>query len=614
MAPEEVLRIIHGRLQLIEGKFQSQEVVNESLRAALVADRNTQDRFDEMTSRMVKMERGMEAQNKRLAKSEKQIEALKVSQSRLEKGLVMMGHKINAIAAGGEGFSLAAGGGEASSIPWLASMESASAEADVASSCIQTPHSLEAEGESEEVVSVRRAVAAKDGARMNSLKERLKEQRQSRRTPKESDVLQSGDDTAISTMPSGESMDSRGLVDDYMLEKIDDIDTRVSDDLQRKITILEENDQRMHSTIKALQDAVKDLEKASEEAREHPVTLEYDHAAQMAKAFRGITFEAREGWERAFEELDKKVARMDYLVAQNGEKADDYHLRLITFRNEMERALAEIDDCVAMLKEAEERNTPDVKDAVLIRLCPLLETLIIESTEVSGIEKANKANYDKKPPGTAVPVSQMPSKLPEHLSSAMKRTSTFLDEGVSKNVMKKRMDEMQEQINERVVRSVVQKLEDDMKIAMTLKADSKTLEAINVKKASCIELQKFREHVADELDGMREMLVKNAANSSKMLASMTSQGGDNGEINQRFDRLYSQFQDMQRGVATFVPRSEIEIALQALLDEVKSVQRTSVDKDVLIEKLKKKADKTDVERYEAIPLLSISVLTNVCHV
>jgi hypothetical protein len=44
MAPEEVLRIMNGRLSMVESKFQAQDAINEGVRAALAQDRNTQDR------------------------------------------------------------------------------------------------------------------------------------------------------------------------------------------------------------------------------------------------------------------------------------------------------------------------------------------------------------------------------------------------------------------------------------------------------------------------------------------------------------------------------------------------------------------------------------------
>lgn len=44
MAPEEVLRIMHGRIQMVESKLQAHDAFNEGIREALARDRNSQDR------------------------------------------------------------------------------------------------------------------------------------------------------------------------------------------------------------------------------------------------------------------------------------------------------------------------------------------------------------------------------------------------------------------------------------------------------------------------------------------------------------------------------------------------------------------------------------------
>jgi hypothetical protein len=523
---------------------------------------------------MVKMERNMEAQNKRLAKSEKVLEDLKVSQSRLEKAVQLVNQKVEAIAGDGILPTNGAAMLDISAIP-------VSATASVAPSDVGGC-------DEEEPPAVYKPV--KDGKRMTTLKTKLKEERLSQRP-----VIEHSN-----SMESLESLDSRGLVDDYMLDKMNIIDSTIKDDLAVKVLELEFNNERLQNTVKALQDAVKDLEKAAEDAKDHPVVVEYDHASHVRKYFKGVTYEAKDGWERVFEELDKKVARMEYLTAQNGEKPDEYALRLIEFRKMMEKALVDIDSGLTAMKEAEANSAPDVKEAVLASLSPVLEGLMHVSGSIGDLEATYKQNYDKKTPGQAIPISQMPSKLSDLITSANKKSTNFLDQGISQVALKKRMGEMQEAIDDKVCVANFHKFNDDMHIALTLKADNKALDAVNIKKASCLELQKFREHVADEIDSMRELLVKNAASASKMLASVTSSRGDDGELAQRFDLLYGQFQEMQRGVSSFVPRSEIEIALQALLDEVKSVQRSTVDKDVLFEKLKKKADRGDVDRWVGV--------------
>lgn len=548
----------------------------------------------------------MEAQNKRFDRSERIIENLKVSQTKMEKALQFANRKIRAVASGDvlpEDLEIDTVGVEALSaenrgvLPARASQHTS--EAGVPGESSKAPSEA---GDPVPTLVVYKPI--KDGARMSSLKNKLKGERNSHRIDQnmtQSTVDKSGEEMGIidhtPSMDSQDSLDSRGLVDDYMLGKIDTLDSTIREDLSVKVLELELNAERLQNTLKTLQDSVKELEKAAENAKEHPVEPEYDHASHVRKYFKGVTYEAKDGWERVFDELDKKVARMEYLIAQSGEKPDEYALRLIAYRAKMEKALEDIDASLATMKEAEASNAPDVKEVVLASLSPVLEGLMQESEAIAGLEATYKQNYDKKIPGQAIPISQMPSKLPDVITSANKKSTNFLDEGISHVALKKRLGEMETAIDERVCSSTFQKFDDDIRIALTLKADNKALEAVNIKKASCLELQKFREHVADEIDSMRELLVKNSANASKMLASVTSSKGDNGELAQRFDILYGQFQEVQRGVSAFVPRPEIELALQALLDEVKSVQRTTVDKDLLFEKLKKKADRGDVDRF-----------------
>jgi len=600
MAPADVLQVMNARLKSLEGKMMAQEMTNQALKKALTADRQTQDKFDELTTKLVQLERTQENQHRRITKVEKNAEMLTGVQSRIEKALRVMDQKINALATVGIGSGSASArrSGTASAEPLSPVGENGDAIADI----LSAPLGDFAMDNFE--VGRPKSGKAHESPRVASLKKQIKE----RKSPThqlsispDTDTNTEGTQTSPVPIPQGDvhnleegsmegSMDSRVMIDEFVLERIEYLENTLKEAVLSKVEAQSENERRLSNQVKALQDTIKELELTLDEVKNRPIAVEYNHAEQTDRAFRAIIFETRDIWEKVFEELDKKVAKMDYVTKQMQAEPDDIHRRLTSFRHKVKNA-----------NELMENSMQENKEEVLLKLSPLLDELREDSIEIGQMEEEVRDTVERRPLGTPMAVSYTVTKLPEFLATARKKTTAFLDEGIDKVALQSRLTAMEYALSDKVGSSSVHNLEDELRIALTLKADQKALDSLNLKKVSCQELQKFREHVADEIDSMREMLVKNASNASKMIQSMSSNSGlDNDELNNRFELLYTQFQDLQKGVASYVPRSEIEVALQALLDEVKAVRKSAVDRDSFNEKLKKKADHMEVERLLSI--------------
>jgi hypothetical protein len=70
------------------------------------------------------------------------------------------------------------------------------------------------------------------------------------------------------------------------------------------------------------------------------------------------------------------------------------------------------------------------------------------------------------------------------------------------------------------------------------------------------------------------------------------------KLTRRFDILHNLQEDLIGQCEKLVPREEVEQALRALLNELKTIKNNSVTSDVLKESLKAKANAAEVQKYE----------------
>jgi chaperonin cofactor prefoldin len=521
------------------------------------------------------MERAIESDRKRFTKLEVHISSLYAVQNKMEQAIRLIDDKINAI--------VLSGGGSGGGLTLLTAEQ-----AEILHTPI--PNFTVNDDEVGPLPAARASRASvSESPKLNAMKSNLKEKRkESLRAPRSSIVSPLGQPTPILEVDeyADQSVDSQVLMDEWVVDKLELLDSIVNDQIIGRLNTQDTHRKNIDSQLHTLQETLKEMELSNDGSKAKGVsTVEYDHLKHTDKAFRAIVHEVKESWEKAYEELDKKVQKMEYIIKQIESSPDDLHKRLNSFKSKMRSLLDSLED-----------TNGESKDELLARLSRPLDDISREAAEISRIELELRDNVSKKAPGTPLPPSATPSRLPEHLKVAQKKSTAFIDEGIEKLTLSNRIHHLEEAIHSKVNVTSLNQLDEDLRIALTLKTDQKAFDSAIIKKASQVDLQKFREHVADEIDSMREMLVRNASSAHKMMSSMTAAPQTDGDLAERFDILYSQFQELKKGVAALVPRSEVEVALQALLDEVKAARKVFIDKESFNDRLKKKADQSELER------------------
>lgn len=136
------------------------------------------------------------------------------------------------------------------------------------------------------------------------------------------------------------------------------------------------------------------------------------------------------------------------------------------------------------------------------------------------------------------------------------------------------------------------------------KADKKDCKDLKKRKANLSDLQTLRDQIFEQIESIRNAVDATIATGGGMdgigvgTGSTTSRGS--GDIINRFDKLYNQFQDLVSHCAGFVHRDEVESALQSIVAEVKALKVMSSDVDALKKAIGKKAENWEVQRLISI--------------
>lgn len=620
MSSQEVMTIMLGRVERLEKKVQSQEVANQMLKDSISSDGKSHDRFDELTNRVVQSERKCERQEKKINEFEKRLAILANSQSRSLKMINVISQKVSAI----------------SSIAWDKTSKDGSKVQAVSFNSIvekETPAEFindnalvavdvfkealaqsENEPLPEEDMNIFIKKIKNDGPKVTERKTILKDEAHAGKIQqlREKNMNQNSQPMKAiptyidhSTMTISEdcdegsqmTMDSSVLMEEFIVDKLEHLEKKVNELIETKLDKIAKIELDNTGQLHDVQDTLQEVERHVEDlkaggglslkeggvATSNPVVIKEN-------AFRMLIRDTKAAWDIAFTELDKKVNKMDAVIKQLDTQPDEVHRRLSAFRDKVTHALEVIS--VAL---------PESREDIITAIYDTMEDVRQDALQVAVLEEEIRHTVENKGPGQTSTVSQIPTHLPELLQEACGKTVEILGEKIEKYDLSSRIDELTALVRTKVDIPVFIKMEEDLRISLTLKADQKQMENALDKKTSVIDMQKFREYVTDEIDSMRAML----ATSSQRAPTATYQaaGQSSAELEalassltQRMDKLFKNMQENNIKVAGFVPRQEIETALQALLNEVKAVKSACVEKVALEDKLMLKADHEEVNR------------------
>jgi len=636
LSTQEVMTIMLGRVERLEKKSQSLELANQLLKDSIETDGKAQDRFDELTNRVVQSERKCERQEKKINEFEKRLAILANSQSRSLKMINVISQKVNAI----------------STIAWDKTSEDGSKVQAVSFNSIvekETPTHfvndnaliaidvfkealLQSEKSPEEEEGLGELVKKPkvNGPKVTERKTILKDQAhmakiQHLRDKRDKSMLEINETKQSSPPPTPKQMpvfvdnstmtlfeeddngslvtlDSSVMMEEYVIDKLNTLEKKVDELIDTKLDkiamIERENAGHLQDVQESLHEVemhVEDMKGGADGGGVSSKTIEASTNPVVIRenAFRLLIRDTKASWDLAFTELDKKVNKMDAVIKQLDTQPDEVHRRLSAFRDKVTHALEVIS--VAL---------PESREDIITAIYDTMEDVRQDALQVVVMEEEIRHNVQNKSPGETSAVSQMPTHLPELLQEACGKTVEILGEKIEKYDLSSRIDELSTLILSKVDIPIFIKMEEDLRIALTLKADQKQMENALDKKTSVTDMQKFREYVTDEIDAMRAMLATSTQRMPTVTANYQQSSGQSSAelealanaLSQRMDRLFKNMQENNSKLGGFVPRQEIETALQALLNEVKAVKNACVDKDALEEKLMFKADEAKVER------------------
>lgn len=197
--------------------------------------------------------------------------------------------------------------------------------------------------------------------------------------------------------------------------------------------------------------------------------------------------------------------------------------------------------------------------------------------------------------------------LRHRLVTAIDACDYTLSKGVSAYKMLLRVDELDKHTEVKRVQSKMDMIEKEINEILEDKADkASTLSALD-KKTNKNEMLQLKDVLYRRMDDIQATF-----NSFSGPGRTVSVGGGNGNgsaggdqtflqselssINERFELLYRQFQDLSLGSQLLVPRTEVEEAMKGVLLEIKRVRGTTLDKKAIDKLIEKKTDQVEFEK------------------
>ena len=659
---QEVMTVMMNRIERLESKCQSQDLAHQMLKDSMHAGSNSHDIFDELTSRIVQSERHCAKQDQKMRAFEKRLQGLATCQSKTLKLINVISQKVNVLATiswektskldmskskavslnaiiendvedeylpdhtivAVEVFQEALSESEKESSPesglaklmrttkpdgpLVAKRKSTlkgNAIANAQKLVVTKEEEIKTIPEKEDITApqkitenptvVKKTENKTVVTRTENKTVRITEQmyptllddtnRNAPNNVMEEDIAEFGYDDNVSQF----SLDSSILVEEYVMEKLEYLEQKMNHIVASK---KKNSGVSEYPTAPLLDFNMEENQLTGTELSGTSFVTSSNPAVLKENAFRLLIRDTKAAWDLAFAELDKKVTKMNAVIEQMGTQPDDLHRRLSVFKTKVTHALEVIS--VAL---------PESREDIITTIYDVMEDVRQDAQQVVAFEEEIRQIIEHKDPGTALTVSQIPTHLPELLQEACDKTTEVLGEKIQKYDLAVKIDNLTALLNSKVdIRNFIT-MEEEMRIALTLKADQKAMESGLDKKSSIGDAEKFREYVTDEIDAMRAML----ATSSKRVQNFQSQGASSADfevmtsgLNQRMDKLYKNMQETSTRVDGLVPRQEIETALQALLNEVKAVRGACVEKKTMEDRLQHKAHNHEVEKLLSI--------------
>jgi hypothetical protein len=264
---------------------------------------------------------------------------------------------------------------------------------------------------------------------------------------------------------------------------------------------------------------------------------------------------------------------------------------------------------------------------------PILDRLTIDVLELldkdaTKIDKNGQKYDDSSIILADIPVPQGDDDMRHKIKNFLITCYELLDERVDKITMRRRLDNLDTITAKKAEQSSIEALEKEIQGLEDRKANMLELQDILAKKVSLGELTQLKEKIMRDMESLsanmnhleemsqhshdsaavNNIVANNVANVSMPLnvslaplpqvgqqrKSVDSKGLK--ELQNRFELLVNQFNDLKTDNLKLVPRDEIEEAMTGLLAEMKNLRLNSVTPKLLEDSLNVKADKKELNK------------------
>jgi uncharacterized coiled-coil protein SlyX len=602
------------RLAALEKKSLAQDITIAALMKQLTTDKGLQDRYDSLSSKIRDVERVVEKHTKSIQNDAKNVLNLKTSGQKVERALNLLDGKLNTLTLNmGRRLSMFEGmdpGAFAVSLTQLEpTLESTnenemededSTQIEVTTTEDLTPlERVEVKLKELEAAPRTRATMIKMEMLMHEKNKVEKDEgivghsSPKALSPTAADTstnFSSDNNKRKSSAPSEDGLsilpeNDDDIVIEVILKKLENIEKQLQDNVAFKFEDIYDtqvnNLQKMQKTEQRLHELEEKMEHmANNLAEEAAAISQKKPEVEKQTKFNNVVDSTKDHWTSLLEDLNERIGNMDFIAKQLDRPPDDEHVQLMHFRDEINIMLETIDKKVI-------GQRPEIID----ELQPMFEA-VVESAKVLAIQQIGNRQREKLNPDYDGELS----KTPELLLNACHATDSLLEDRISKIDLKRKLELLEAEIHSKVNKNEFVATQEEVKDKLAMKADQVPMEILIGKKVSVMDIQKFRESVFDEIDSIRGMMLVANKNS----APSVDNSGEINDLQKRFEMLYKQFQDVQKKIGFYVPRTEVEQAITALLEEVGTMKLNSVDKTTFVEKMKKKADNVEVDRYDCI--------------
>jgi hypothetical protein len=364
-----------------------------------------------------------------------------------------------------------------------------------------------------------------------------------------------------------------------------------------------------------------------------------DASAAASQSLAKQLVAVKQQWRDFREELD---GGLDYFADIHGADPEGSEAFESVFIQKL-AAFADHLDSVLYAFDQQPGKTPE---ATLDGLFQPLDALTVEVEVLIDLDRQGRLNmgitFDD------VTNSKSSTKaIRDELRKVFDASLPLLDMKVDKITMRRRLARLEQGLPQKADKAAVNAVELELKRLLSAKADQHDFVKVASKKVSLGELAQFKDQIMKQIVALRGYEYERAPISADIAvrpglsANNSTSSADGGpgldgpslkppsagglrpvgaageggfspqmaydgsssdwerqlnKLSRRFDILHRYHQDLSTQCSSFVPRQEVEQALQALLAEMRVMKNNSITPDLLKETLKNKASVSEVQR------------------